>query len=76
MAVFASFEREILGARVRAGLAHGRQNGERLGLPSTAGLHTGPIRRLHRSGLSKSEISRRLNIGRASVRRILSWSTS
>ncbi len=31
----------------------------------------GQIRKLHRSGLSKSEISRRLNIGRTSVRRIL-----
>ena len=29
------------------------------------------IRKLHRSGLSKSEIARRLNIGRTSVRRIL-----
>src|ERR1035438_10075765 len=71
LAVFAAFEREILGERVRAGLAHARQNGKRLGRPLTAGLHAGQIRKLHRSGLSKSEISRRLNIGRTSVRRIL-----
>jgi DNA invertase Pin-like site-specific DNA recombinase len=71
LAVFAAFEREILGERVRAGLAHARQNGKRLGRPLTAGLHAGHIRELHRSGLSKSEISRRLNIGRTSVRRIL-----
>jgi putative DNA-invertase from lambdoid prophage Rac len=71
LAVFAAFESEILGERVRAGLAHARQNGKRLGRPLTAGLHAGQIRKLHRSGLSKSEISRRLNIGRTSVRRIL-----
>src|SRR5438128_4125859 len=61
LAVFAAFEREILGERVRAGLAHARQNGKRLGRPLTAGLHAGQVRKLHRSGLSKSEISRRLN---------------
>lgn len=71
LAVFASFEREILGERVRAGLAHARQNGKRLGRPLTAGLHADQIRKLHRAGLTKSEISRRLNIGRTSVRRIL-----
>src|SRR6201997_4560036 len=71
LAVFAAFEREILGERVRAGLAHARQNGKRLGRPLTAGLHAGQIRKLHRAGLNKSEISRRLKIGRTSVRRIL-----
>src|SRR5271156_4692847 len=71
LGVFAAFEREILGERVRAGLAHARQNGKRLGRPFTAGLHAGQVRKLHRSGLSKSEISRRLTIGRTSVRRIL-----
>jgi DNA invertase Pin-like site-specific DNA recombinase len=71
LAVFAAFEREILGERVRAGLAHARQNGKRLGRPLTAGLHASQIRKLHRAGFSKSEISRRLNIGRTSVRQIL-----
>jgi len=71
LAVFAEFEREILRERVRAGLAHARQSGMRLGRPLTAGLHADQVRKLHRSGLSKSEISRRLNIGRTSVRRIL-----
>jgi DNA invertase Pin-like site-specific DNA recombinase len=71
LAVFASFEREILGERVRAGLAHARQNGKRLGRPATAAMHTDKVRKLSRSGFSKSEIARRLNIGRTSVRRIL-----
>lgn len=71
LAVFAEFEREILSERVRAGLAHARQNGRRLGRPITAALHANQVHRLHRSGVSKSEISRRLSIGRTSVRRIL-----
>ena len=71
LAVFAAFEREILGERVRAGLAHARQNGRQLGRPLTAGLHANQIGKLHGSGISKSEIARRLNIDRTSVRRIL-----
>jgi putative DNA-invertase from lambdoid prophage Rac len=71
LAVFAAFEREILQERVRAGLAHARQNGMRLGRPATAALQAGPVRKLYRAGISKSEIARRLNIGRTSVRRIL-----
>jgi DNA invertase Pin-like site-specific DNA recombinase len=71
LAVFAAFEREVLGERVRAALAHARQNGKRLGRPATATMHADRVRKLRRSGLSKSEIARRLNIGRTSVRRIL-----
>ena len=74
LAVFAAFEREILGERTRAGLAHARQNGKRLGRPETAALQAADIRRLHRAGVSKSEIARRLEIGRTSVRRILAMS--
>ena len=71
LAVFAEFERETLRERVRAGLAHARRNGQRLGRPATALRHADQVRRLHRSGLSKSEIARHLSIGRTSVRRIL-----
>jgi DNA invertase Pin-like site-specific DNA recombinase len=71
LAVFAAFEREILSERVRAGLAHARQNGKRLGRPETAARHAVEIRRLYRAGISKSEIARRLEVGRTSVRRIL-----
>jgi DNA invertase Pin-like site-specific DNA recombinase len=75
LAVFAAFEREILQERTRAGLAHARQNGKRLGRPATAALHTAEIRTLHRAGVSKSEIARRLGVGRTSVRRILGESS-
>jgi len=71
LAVFAAFEREILGERVRAGLAHAQQNGKRLGRPPTVARHTAEIRKLHRAGISKSGVARRLQIGRTSVRRIL-----
>jgi len=71
LAVLAEFEREILRERVRAGLAQARQNGQRLGRPLTAGLQAEQVRKLYRAGTSKSEIARRLTIGRTSVRRIL-----
>ena len=75
LAVFAEFEREILRDRVRAGLAHARANGKRLGRPLTAALQSDQVRKLRRSGLSKSAIARQLNIGRTSVRRILAAPT-
>ncbi len=71
LSVFAEFEREILRERVRAGLVHARQNGKKLGRPATAATKTGEVRELRRAGISKSEIARRLQIGRTSVRRIL-----
>ncbi len=71
LAIFAEFEREILRERTRAGLAQARQNGKRLGRPVTAGLQATEIRKLHRAGVAKAEIARRLQIGRTSVRRIL-----
>jgi putative DNA-invertase from lambdoid prophage Rac len=71
LAIFAEFEREILRERTRAGLAHAREIGKRLGRPATAAVHVAEIRKLYRAGVSKSEIARRLQIGRTSVRRIL-----
>src|SRR5207249_9689490 len=71
LAVFAEFEREILRERVRAGLAHARENGKRLGRPPTASLNAKRVRQLFRAGISKAAIARQLQIGRTSVRRIL-----
>ena len=71
LSVFAAFEHDILRERVRAGLDHARQNGTRLGRPATAAIKAAEVRKLFRQGISKSEISRRLDIGRTSVRRIL-----
>ena len=71
LAVFAQFEREILGERVKAGLAHARLLGKRLGRPVTTGLQVSQVLKLYSTGISKSEIARRLKIGRTSVRRML-----
>jgi putative DNA-invertase from lambdoid prophage Rac len=71
LAIFAEFEREILRERTRAGLAHARANGKRLGRPATAAVHAAEIWKLYRAGVSKSEIARRIQVGRTSVRRIL-----
>jgi putative DNA-invertase from lambdoid prophage Rac len=71
LSVFAAFEHDILRERVRTGLDHARQTGTRLGRPATAAVKATEVRKLFRQGISKSEISRRLEIGRTSVRRIL-----
>lgn len=71
LSVFAAFEHEILRERIRAGIAEARLKGKRFGRPLTAAKKTGEIRKLHRAGVSKAEIARRLSIGRTSVRRIL-----
>lgn len=76
LAIFAEFEREILRERTRAGLAHARENGKRLGRPASAAVHAEAARKLHDAGVSNSEIARRLQIGRTSVRRILAADSS
>ncbi len=72
LAVFAEFEREIIRERVRAGIAHARAQGRLHGRPQTAAKKEKEVKRLFAKGLSKSEIARRLEIGRSSVRRMLS----
>ncbi len=71
LSVFAAFGHEILRERIRAGIAEARLKGKHLGRPVTAGKKAGQIGKLHRAGVSKAEIARRLDIGRTSVRRIL-----
>jgi putative DNA-invertase from lambdoid prophage Rac len=72
LSVFAEFEHEILRERIRAGIAEARLQGTHLGRPVTVGKKASQIGKLHRAGVSKAEIARRLQIGRTSVRRILS----
>ena len=71
LAVFAEFEREVLRERVRAGIAQARRGGRPHGRPRTASLKADDIRRHKAERVSRSEIARRLGIGRTSVRRIL-----
>jgi putative DNA-invertase from lambdoid prophage Rac len=71
LAVFAEFERDILRERVKAGIAQAREQGKPHGRPRTASLLREQVKEMHEAGMSKSEIARRLSIGRTSVRRML-----
>lgn len=71
LAVFAEFERDILRERVKAGIAHARQQGKAHGRPATAAAKEIEVKKLHKKGLNNSEISRKLKIGRTSVIRLL-----
>jgi putative DNA-invertase from lambdoid prophage Rac len=71
LAVFAEFEREIIRERVRAGIAQARAEGKTLGRPPSAAKKEKEVKRLFAKGLSKSEIARRVGIGRTTVRRLL-----
>lgn len=72
LAVFAEFEREILRERVKAGISQARKEGRRHGRPPSAARKKDQVTDLFAEGVSKAEIARRLDIGRTSVRRILS----
>ena len=71
LAIFAEFEREILRERVKAGIAHARSQGKSHGRPASARKLSEQVIKLSLQGLNKSAISRKLQIGRTSVRRIL-----
>jgi DNA invertase Pin-like site-specific DNA recombinase len=71
LAVFAEFERDILRERVRAGLAHARQNGKRLGRPANSGAANPPGTEVASCRRQQSRDRPPLAIGRTSVRRIL-----
>ena len=71
LAVFAEFERDLLRERVKAGIAQARKEGRQHGRPRTVDKHQSKVKQLFAIGVSKSEIARRLNIGRTSVRRML-----
>ena len=71
LAVFAEFEREVLRERVRTGIAQARKEGKQHGRPRSAARKQDEVKELFGKGLSKTEIARRLKIGRTSVRRML-----
>jgi DNA-binding NtrC family response regulator len=64
-------EPEVLGERVRAGIAQGRREGRPHGRPQTASLKADDIRRLKAERERHSGIAQRLGNGRTSVR--ASW---
>jgi DNA invertase Pin-like site-specific DNA recombinase len=71
LAVFAQYERDVLRDRVKAGIAEARKNGRPHGRPTTVKSLADDASRLFQEGISKSQIAKRLGIGRTSVRRLL-----
>ncbi len=71
LANFSSIERDSRGKKIRAGIKESIKNGTLHGRPRTALKHLAKIQKLYAQGLNKSEIARRLGIGRTSVIRIL-----
>ena len=76
LSVFAEFERELLSERIKAGIAQARKKGKPHGRPKSAALKETKVKKLFEQGLSKSEIARKLEIGRTSVIRILADESS
>jgi DNA invertase Pin-like site-specific DNA recombinase len=71
LAVFAEFERDILRGRVKAGIAEARKKGRPHGRLNTTAQYSEETAKLAKEGMSKSEIARKLGIGRTTVRRLL-----
>lgn len=67
----AQFEREIMLERQREGIAKARAEGKYKGRIPTARAKEAEVMRLKAEGLGATEIAKRLNIGRASVYRVL-----
>lgn len=69
VAAMAEFEREILRERVRAGMAHARERGVRLGRPLK--LDALEVLRLHKDGLSVRAIARSVGAAASTVADLL-----
>ncbi|HZH11152.1 MAG TPA: recombinase family protein [Microvirga sp.] len=67
----AEFEREMMLERQREGIAKAKAEGRYKGRKPTARAKADQIKELYAGGISLSEIARRLQIGKASVHRVL-----
>jgi DNA invertase Pin-like site-specific DNA recombinase len=67
----AAFEREMMLERQREGIAKAKAEGKYRGRKPTARAKADQIKLMHAQGTSLSEIARRLEIGKASVHRVL-----
>ena len=75
MGAVAQFERDLIVERVRAGIAHARRLGKRIGRPRVQ-VDAEPIIRLRNEGMSLRQIARKLGIPVSRVRRALARSTN
>lgn len=71
LAAVAEFERGLLLERQREGVARARQEGKYKGRKATARAKSAEVLRLAGEGVQRTEIARRLEIGIASVYRVL-----
>lgn len=72
----AQFEREIMLERQREGIAKAKADGKYKGRKPTAKAKADEVLKLKAEGLGASDIAKRLDIGRASVYRILDGSAA
>jgi DNA invertase Pin-like site-specific DNA recombinase len=70
MGAVAQFERDLIAERVRAGIAHARAIGKRIGRPR-APIDVGEVRRQRTEGASLRQIAKRLDVPVSRVRRAL-----
>lgn len=68
-AAIAAFERQLIGERVRAGLARAREEGKQLGRPALPAEKVTEIRQLLRRGLSNRKAATALGVSEAVVRK-------
>ncbi len=71
MGAVAQFERDLIAERVRAGIAHARAMGKRIGRPRAA-IDAGQVRALRQQGHSLRKIAQTLGVPVSRVRRALS----
>lgn len=71
MGVFAEFERSMIQARVKAGLARARAQGKRLGRPKVSLEVEARVRAIRAQGKGIIKIARELGIGVGTVKRIV-----
>jgi DNA invertase Pin-like site-specific DNA recombinase len=78
LSVFAQFERQLIIERVRSGMSHAKKHGTRsgkaIGRPATIANRATEIRALAHQGLSMASIARKLDLGYASVHRVVTGS--
>lgn len=71
LAVLARYERDILRDRVKAGIAEARKNGKPHGRPAIVRMLADEANKLFLSGMNKSQIAKKLGVGRTSIRRLI-----
>jgi DNA invertase Pin-like site-specific DNA recombinase len=75
MGAVAQFERDLIAERVRAGIAHARAMGKRIGRPPAA-VDTAEVSKLRNQGMSLRSVARTLDIPVSRVRRALAIKTA